>query len=137
MEVYVGMLGPVGGWGIKRLPICFTGAQAVKYIIVSGLCISVAVGIVIGILISVVFGAEGLARLIGVAVGAVVGLLIGLYITVPAMSGGNCTCPPGRFGFCINVIYMKIPGVARLLPWPPFIEAAPAQCRILIPPGCP
>ncbi len=137
---YPGMLGPVGSWDITRLPICFTGALArtmVKYILVSGLCIGAAVGIVTGILISLVFGAEGLAPLVVVAVGAVVGLLIGLYITVPAISGGTCTRPPGSFGFCINEIYMKIPGVGRLLPWPPFIEAARAQCGRLVPSGCP
>ena len=137
---YPGMLGPVRSWGITRLPICFTGALArtmVKYILVSGSCMGAAVGIVIAVLILIVFGAGGLAHLIGYAVGAVVGLLIGLYITVPAISGGTCTRPPGSFGFCINEIYMKIPGVGRLLPWPPFIEAARAQCRILVPPESP
>ena len=137
---YPGMLGPVGSWDITRLPICFTGALArtmVKYILVSGSCMGAAVGIVIAVLILMVFGAGGPAHLIGFAVGAVVGLLIGLYITVPAISGGTCTRPPGSFGFCINEIYMKIPGVGRLLPWPPFIEAARAQCRILVPPESP
>ena len=137
---YPGMLGPVGSWSITRLPICFTGALArtmVKYILVSGSCMGAAVGIVIAVLILIVFGAEGSAHLIGFAVGAVVGLLIGLYITVPAISGGTCTRPPGSFGFCINEIYMKIPGVEHLLPWPPFIEAARAQCRILVPPESP
>jgi len=139
-QEYPGMLGPVGSWDITRLPICFTGALArtmVRYILVIGLTVGATVGMVIGVLISLVFGAAGLAYLIGVAVGIVVGLFIGLYITVPAISGGTCTRPPGSFGFCINVIYMKIPDVARLLPWPPFIQAAQAQCRILIPPECP
>ena len=137
---YPGVLGPVSGWGIKRRPICFTGAEArtmVKCIIICGLIVSASVGMLIGAFILVGFGAEGPAKLIGAAVGVVVGLVIGLYWTVAATSAGTCTCPPENFGFCINIIFMKIPGVTRLLPWPPFIVAARAQCGRLVPPGCP
>ena len=139
MAVYPGVVAPAGGWGKKRLPICFTGVDArtmVRYIFVGGVIISAAIGMVIGVPISFFWGLEGVPRLIGVVAGASVGVGIALYISTYALGGGNCTCPPGSFGFCINVIYFKFPSVNSLPPWPPFIEAAPTQCPVLIPPGC-
>ena len=109
----------------------------VKYILVAGVIISAAIGMVIGVLISFFWGLEGVPRLIGVVAGAILGVGIALYILIYALSGGNRTCRPESFGFCINVIYFKFPGVNSLLPWPPFIEAAPVQCRVLVPPECP
>ena len=136
---YCGMLGPVSGCGIKRLPICFTGVDArtmVRYIVVAGVFIGGSVGILIGVLISAIWGLEGVPYLIAAVAGVIGGVGIVLYVSIDALGGGTCTCPPGSFGFCINVIYMKIPGIVRLLPWPPFIEAARAQCGRLVPPGC-
>lgn len=109
----------------------------VRDIFVGGVLISAILGIVIGGLISLIFGLEGVPQLIGGVAGAIVGVGIALYISICALGGGNCTCPPGNFGFCINVIFFKFPGVNSLPPWPPFIEAAPEQCRVLVPPGCP
>ena len=139
MATYPGPVAPAAGFGIARKPICFTGSTA-RWMVFglsgAGLLLGAFVGLGLGLAVALITGPEIISKFVAAAFGAVIGAVIGLAVSAWAIAGGLCTCPPGRFGFCINLVFFRLP-FARLVPSPPIIEPAPTQCPILIPPGCP
>ena len=139
MATYQGPIVPPTGIGIAKRPVCFTGKTgkwAVFGICGAGLGLGALIGLGAGLIVAMITGPELISKFVAAAFGAVIGAIIGLYITASAISGGICTCPPGRFGFCINIVFFRLL-FGRIVPAPPFVESAPAQCPILVPPGCP
>jgi hypothetical protein len=137
MTVYIGTL---AGTTFVRWPICFTGIEAAlarSLLVTIEIFGSAAVGAVVGVLISLIAGPEVLPQLLGLAVGAVAGAIAGGIIAVAIIVKGMCTCPPGTDGFCIALIFFRVPGTTVVLPIWPFAVPDPASCATLVPPGCP
>lgn len=139
MATYVGPIVPAAGFGIAKRPVCFTGKTAKRALLAipgAGLFLGAIAGMGVGLLVSLITGPELITKFVAAAFGAVIGAVIGLAITARAIAGGMCNCPPGSFGFCINIVFARMP-FGRIVPFPPIVEAAPGQCPILVPPGCP
>ena len=94
------------------------------------------VGVGVGLAAALITGPEVISKLLAGFFGDLVGAVVGLYWVARAISGGLCTCPAGRFGFCITITFTRLPG-GMAVPSPPIISPAPAQCAVLVPVGCP
>jgi hypothetical protein len=134
MGVYVGAIPPAPGVVVQ--PVCFTAgtARLVRAALTVGTgLLGTIVGALIGTALSTPLeGGPPVSAIIGAVIGGAVGLI---YIT-QVISAGTCPCPPGTQGFCIGVMYLRLP------PAPPIfislvpVNAPPGSCAV-IPPGCP
>ena len=136
MTIYAGV--PAIGTFIVTVPICFTGTEAkiARGTIVSleALLVGVA-GMLLGALTGILAGPE--APPIGAVVGLVIGLILGGVVGAIACSKGGCACPPPAEGFCMRLLYLRVPGTSQVVPLPPFVQPDPGSCPVLVPPGCP
>jgi hypothetical protein len=138
MAVYTGAM-PAGP-GLVYMPVCFTGVEAMlfryllPYFNVVG---QAAFGAACGVIASLIFGPEVLPQLLGLAIGAISGAIIGGGLTIWTLATGNCTCPPGADGLCIDLVFLRVPGVAAPVPVWPMVLPNSAACPVLVPPGCP
>ena len=138
MAVYVGAVPP--GPGLVYVTMCFSGTEAIAFgglIAVLDVSSSVVFGAAVGLIASAAFGPEVLPQLIGLGLGAATGVISGGFLTLYTLIGGKCTCPPGAGGFCVDFVFLAVPGVATLIPIWPFTLPEPAACTTIMPPGCP
>src|SRR5882672_6828316 len=100
MAIYVGGLS--GTTGFVRLPMCFTGLDAMlmrNLIAHAEILGNGAMGGAVGLIMSLIAGPEGAPQIAGTIVGAIVGAICGGVLTLIVLLKGACTCPPGADGF--------------------------------------
>lgn len=135
--------GPLSGTtGIVFQPVCFTGATAYSMrlaLVLGGFFLGAILGLIIGglagLAVSSFTGPEPFSKpvlaLIGALIGALFGAAGGSAYVARVIAGGTCTCPPGKYAYCICFVFFIAPGTTTPLPMVPLITACPASCALI------
>jgi len=138
MGIYVGTMPP--GPGLVTLPVCFTGvaAKLMRWAIGNFHTYSFAImGGLIGFVSSFFVGPDGANQIGGAIGGLIVGAVCGVIMGLLTPVLGACTCPPPADGFCVDLLFLIIPGTSIAIPLWPFIIPGSGGCATVMPAGCP
>jgi hypothetical protein len=129
-----------GGIGDKYTitAACFTGRHAwffASALLVGGLFLGAAGGAILGFLASFVTGPEPISKGVAAGIGAIVGAVMGTLFATLNVTAGKCSCPSFfDYAFCVYILWYT----PRIGPsYPIAMMPAPAECKTLVPAGCP